>query len=55
MLFTAQTIPYASTNLFSKIVLDYLQGENVLKPFYTATPDLDAIQQAIAQKGCTKP
>jgi uncharacterized protein YllA (UPF0747 family) len=50
MLFTAQTIPYTATSLFSKIVLDYLQGENVLKPFYTAAPHLAAIQQAIEAK-----
>ena len=50
MLFTAQTIPYSSTHLFSKIVLHYLSGENVLKPFYTATPSIDAIQEAIRQK-----
>lgn len=50
MLFTAQTIPYASTNQFSKIVLDYLQDENVLKPFYTAAPTIASVQQAIEQK-----
>ena len=55
MLFTAQTIPYASTNQFSKIVLDYLQGENVLKPFYTAAPDIEAIKKAIAAKQAQNP
>ncbi len=50
MLFTAQTIPYSSTQLFSKIVLHYLSGENVLKPFYAAAPGLDAIKSIIQQK-----
>jgi len=50
MLFTAQTIPYSSTHLFSKIVLHYLSGQNVLNSFYTAAPSVAAIQQAILQK-----
>ena len=54
MLFTAQTIPYGSTHLFSKIVLHYLSGENLLKPFYTAAPSIAAIEGAIRQKEAQK-
>ena len=34
-------IPFADTHSFSKAFLDYIGGEEVLKPFYTALPNLE--------------
>lgn len=34
-------IPFADTHSFSKAFLDYIGGEEVLKPFYTALPHLE--------------
>ncbi len=46
-MFSAQQISYQQTGFFSRIVLDYLNGSNEIKSFYSHTPDLDGIKQAI--------
>lgn len=43
-------LPYADTGYFSQLVVDYLNGTNDLKEFYTYTPDKDGLEQAIADR-----
>lgn len=50
MLFTAQHITYRDTNTFSKIVLDYSERVEALRPFYAAPPTETGIKQAIDAK-----
>jgi hypothetical protein len=38
---------YASTNAFSKLVLDYLTDEPNLKDFYTHQPTKEGLEEAI--------
>ena len=47
---TAQRITYKSTGYFSKIVTDYLDQAEELKPFYMDHPSLDGIKNAIAAR-----
>ncbi|MDQ3844485.1 MAG: bacillithiol biosynthesis cysteine-adding enzyme BshC [Bacteroidota bacterium] len=49
-MFAAQFIPYHKTNVFSKIVVDYLAGKEQLQSFYQYPTTLNGIQQAILQK-----
>jgi len=44
---TAVTLPYQHTGYFSKIVTDYLEGSEFLRPFYEQPPSLDGIKSAI--------
>jgi len=45
-------LPYHQTNSFSKIVLDYISGDDRLKPFYAHPVSLDGVKAAIeARKG----
>jgi bacillithiol biosynthesis cysteine-adding enzyme BshC len=46
----AQRIPYQQTNSFTKIVLDYLNNAEKLKPFYKHNVSLSGIQNAIQEK-----
>ena len=46
----AKRIPYQQTNSFTKLVLDYLNNEASLKPFYAHNVSLTGIQKAIAEK-----
>ena len=43
-------IPYSDTNSFSKLVLDYLSGDEKLKPFYGLFPSIDSFKTAIDLK-----
>lgn len=43
-------IPHAQTGSFSSLVVDYLDGDDALKPFYNYTPDDEGIKQAIADR-----
>ncbi|MBN9297133.1 MAG: bacillithiol biosynthesis cysteine-adding enzyme BshC [Filimonas sp.] len=43
-------VPYQQTGYFSKIVLDYLNKSEQLKPFYLHTPTLEGIKDAIAAR-----
>ncbi|MEO7801261.1 MAG: bacillithiol biosynthesis cysteine-adding enzyme BshC [Ginsengibacter sp.] len=40
-------VSYAHTGFFSQIILDYLEQQEVLKPFYKHSPTIQGIQQAI--------
>ncbi|MFT3908457.1 MAG: bacillithiol biosynthesis cysteine-adding enzyme BshC [Ferruginibacter sp.] len=50
MKFKSHYIPYHKTGAFSKIVEDYLNGENSLKEFYEHDPDLAGIKKAIKER-----
>ncbi len=43
-------IPYAQTNSFSKLLIDYLANDKKLKPFINHFPSFDAIEQQIVEK-----
>jgi len=43
-------LPYRQTSKFSKIVLDYLDHAESLKPFYASPPSLQGIQKAISDR-----
>ena len=49
-MFSIRLIPYNETNSFSKIVLDYLDGSENLRPFYSFPPDEKGIEEIIEQK-----
>jgi bacillithiol biosynthesis cysteine-adding enzyme BshC len=53
-MFAAERIPYAETNSFTKIVTDYLNGEEKLQPFYSYSPTADGIRKAIESKSGQK-
>ena len=44
---TSTYLPYEQTGYFSKIVIDYLKGEEGLEPFYAHPPTVDGIKAAI--------
>jgi bacillithiol synthase len=44
---TASRIPYRQTNAFSKIALDYIDNATALQPFFSSTPTLQGIANAI--------
>ncbi|GAB4091571.1 bacillithiol biosynthesis cysteine-adding enzyme BshC [Flaviaesturariibacter terrae] len=46
-MFSADTVAYADTNQFSRIVTDYLADAAALRPFYAQRPDLAGIRAAI--------
>lgn len=50
MHFTAQHLSYRDTAVFSKIVLDYLEGAPVLQPFYAQAPTEAGFKSAIEAK-----
>jgi bacillithiol biosynthesis cysteine-adding enzyme BshC len=43
-------LPHRETNHFSKIILDYLDHAESLKPFYVHQPSLKGIEQAISSR-----
>ena len=47
---TAEYIAYASTNSFSKIVIDYIDANPLLKPFFNHAVSLQGIKNAIAER-----
>lgn len=47
---STQYLPYESTGFFSKIVQDYLQQHENLKPFYLHDVNADGVQSAIAAR-----
>ena len=49
-MFAAHQLRYHDTTYFSKIVLDYIDGVETLRPFYSFTPDLSGIKEAIEHK-----
>jgi len=46
----AKYISYQETHSFSKLVLDYVNDEAFLKPFYSYRPDLDGLKQAFESR-----
>jgi bacillithiol biosynthesis cysteine-adding enzyme BshC len=50
MNFTSARLPYRETNCFTKIILDYLDHAEGLKPFYSHMPSLQGIQRAITER-----
>jgi bacillithiol biosynthesis cysteine-adding enzyme BshC len=44
---SSKRLPYRQTGAFSKIVLDYIDQDQSLKPFFSQTPSLQGIQAAI--------
>ena len=44
------TIAYKETGFYSRMILDYLQGEDALKPFYTHPVSTDGIKAAIESR-----
>ncbi len=47
---TSQIISYTSTGFFSKIVLDYIAGNDLLKSFYQHAVTVDGIKAAIEER-----
>jgi len=46
----AKYISYRETHAFSKLVLDYVNDEPFLKPFYSFRPDLNGLKEAFEQR-----
>src|SRR4051812_8130369 len=49
-MFAAQEVPYSQTHAFTKIVLDYLDGSEPLRSFYTHPPTPEGLLQALELK-----
>ena len=49
-MFLAERIPYNQTNAFTTIALDYLEGSESLKSFYSSPPTLQGIEEVIQRK-----
>ena len=47
---TVTQIPFSQTNLFSKLILDYISQHENVKPFYNYEVSIDAIESVIAEK-----
>jgi bacillithiol biosynthesis cysteine-adding enzyme BshC len=43
-------VPYKQTGYFSKLVIDYLDNQPQLQPFYNLYPDIKNIEKAISQR-----
>ena len=50
MNFQSQYIPYLETGKFTKIIVDYINESDSLKPFYQHPVSLDGIKSAIAER-----
>lgn len=48
-------IHFKETNYFSKIILDYLDGDAKLKPFYHYAPSIESFSEAIEKKSLPAP
>ena len=44
------TILYQKTGYFSKLMSDYLEGNDALKPFYNESPKIDSFKETIARR-----
>lgn len=49
-MFAAQHIPYTQTNSFSKLILDYLNDAEPVRPFYSFKPDKEGIRALLEQR-----
>ena len=50
MNFSSTKISYRDTNSFSKLVLDYLDGADQLKDFYTYSTDIEGLKKAVEDR-----
>lgn len=50
MNFTSTRIPYRQTGAFSRIVVDYIDQSDALKPFYGEAPSLQGLAKAIEER-----
>jgi len=48
--FIKRTIPYGDTGLFGKFPIDYLSGNEKLRPFYNRLPAIDSFEDQIVEK-----
>lgn len=51
MAFTKSKIELAETRQFSKLIIDYINGDNSLRPFYTYEPKIESFKKVIGDKG----
>lgn len=49
-MFRTEHLPYNQTNAFTKIALDYLNGSEELRPFYSLPPTVKGIEETIERK-----
>src|SRR5689334_11174242 len=49
-MFVSEHLSYSQTNLFSKIVSDYLKGSEDLRRFYSSLPNIEGVKEAIDRK-----
>jgi bacillithiol synthase len=49
-MFSSTKIPYSQTNSFSRLVLDYLDNEEQLKPFYNYPINIDGFKKAVKDR-----
>lgn len=47
------SVPYAETGYFSKIITDYLEGNDKLRPFYQHPPSIASFAEAMNEKKMT--
>ncbi len=50
MNFSSTKISYRNTNSFSRLVLDYVDGANQLKDFYTYSTDIEGFKKAVTDR-----
>ncbi len=50
MSFTKTALSLSETNQFPKMIVDYISGNEKLRPFYTYVPSVDSFKQAIEDK-----
>ncbi|HEY6955424.1 MAG TPA: bacillithiol biosynthesis BshC, partial [Flavisolibacter sp.] len=49
-MFVSEHLSYSQTNSFSKIVSDYLNRSEDLKPFYSSLPGIEGVKETIERK-----
>lgn len=50
MVFSSTKISYRNTNSFSRLILDYLDGADQLKKFYTYSTDIEGVKKAVENR-----
>ena len=49
-MFAAQHIAYTQTNSFSKLVLDYLDNAETIRPFFSFRPDKEGLEAMLQRR-----